>query len=70
MNITVPPIAENKMPCKWTWVFKLEGLVQKPRNPRHPLKFPDFEMYGSKPYGETYKPRHSTKKPHITVDFN
>ena len=70
MNITVPPIAENMMPCKWAWIFKLEGLVQKPRNLKHPVYFPDFEMYGPKPYSETYKSRHSPKKPQITVDFN
>ena len=70
MNITVPPIAANKMPCKWTWVFKLEGLKEVPRNPRHPVKLPDFEMYKPKPYSETYKPRHRAKQPYITVDFN
>ena len=68
MNITVLPIAENKMPCKWTWVFKLDGLVQTPRNPKHPVYFLEFEMYRPRQYSEMYKPRHSNEKPHVTVN--
>ena len=48
MVIEVPPIADNKMPCRWAWVFKLEGLVLKPRNPAHPIYFPNFDMYKPK----------------------
>lgn len=43
MVIDIPPI--YSLPCKWAWVFKLEGLLQKPRNPAHPMYFPKFDMY-------------------------
>ena len=57
MVITIPPIYD--LPCQWAWVFKIEGLLQKPRNPNHPLYFPKFE---------SYKPRRSFEKPVVTVN--
>lgn len=54
MMIMVPSIAEDKMPCKWAWVFKLEGLLQKPRNPAHPVYFPKFDKY--RPVSDIYQP--------------
>lgn len=26
MNLIIPPIPYNQMPCKWAWVFKISGL--------------------------------------------
>ena len=57
MVITIPPIYD--LPCQWAWVFKLEGLLQKPRNPAHPLYFPEFD---------TYKPRRRLEKPVVTIN--
>ena len=28
IEILMPILAENQMPCKWAWVFKLVGLNQ------------------------------------------
>ncbi|KAK6176168.1 hypothetical protein SNE40_014500 [Patella caerulea] len=27
IDITIPPISANKIPCKWAWTFKLSGLA-------------------------------------------
>ena len=59
MVITVPAIVENMLPCKWAWVFKLEGLLHKERNPAHPIYFPKFDMY---------KPRHNHYQPMVTIN--
>jgi hypothetical protein len=26
MNLIIPPIPYNEMPCRWAWVFKISGL--------------------------------------------
>ena len=61
MVIALPPIAENKLPCKWAWVFKLEGLLQKPRNPAHPVYFPEFDHN---------KPPHKHYRPVVNMNMN
>lgn len=61
MVIALPPIAENKLPCKWAWVFKLEGLLQKPRNPAHPVYFPEFDHN---------KPPHKHYRPVVNINTN
>ena len=80
MMITIPEIEDDMMPCKWAWVFKLEGLINRSRNPDHPVYFPEFEMYKprhrkfdpAKPSKSTkpskpYKPSKPTK-PIVTVN--
>ena len=42
MEIIVPALPEIALPCKWAWVFKLEGLQNKPADPAKPIYRPEF----------------------------
>ncbi|KAL4226532.1 Tissue alpha-L-fucosidase [Mactra antiquata] len=52
MNITLPDLKGDNLPCQWAWVFKLEGLIKQKR--KIPFRMPKFDV--NKPPHPHYRP--------------